>query len=415
MGNIPVAHEVTTSFRCLGDAIVGNPQGARERWRHYADESFIGSGVCAAVHASKGNMSRAEEYGKGMGRATGKIICGGGLLRDVPVLHELATCGESLGDMIGGGDDEMACQRWEQWADSSLIGSGVGSMIEARKGNATRAAQLHRAAGKAGAKASITVGATVATVAVTVATAGIGLVPAVAAGATMGATAGAAATAGVQAIDGHPINKGDVVGNCLLGGAAGALAGGMAARAGAASGTSAASAAEADAVLTGAAARGMRVSAISTAASTGASGFANEQLLVEVRETLRSRRGNEDVSQGEQGGEEMVTEEEQSPLQCANATQCAPTSEDEGVVDMTLECAICLECEVEFPGIQRVHHCGAGCAQVDVCPHAFHPECIQEWRMACERAGKIPTCPECRRDLSEEVVDEDFVVLQAMV
>ena len=65
-----------------------------------------------------------------MGRATGKILCGGGLLRDVPVFHEAATCGESLGDMIGGADTQSAAQRWEHYANESVIGSGVYSLTE---------------------------------------------------------------------------------------------------------------------------------------------------------------------------------------------------------------------------------------------------------------------------------------------
>merc|ERR1712093_831855 len=117
MGNIPVLHEVQCSFGSLGDVITGKPAAARQRWHTYAEESFFGSGIYAAVEASRGDRERARELGKGMGRATGKIICGGGVLRDLPVLHELATCGESLGDMIGGGDEISAAKRWTSYAE----------------------------------------------------------------------------------------------------------------------------------------------------------------------------------------------------------------------------------------------------------------------------------------------------------
>merc|ERR1711998_528850 len=149
MGNLPVVHEVCTSVGSLGDAIVGRPDKARQRWTHYAEESFFGSGIYAAVEASKGNHVRANELGKGMGRATGKIICGGGLLRDVPILQELATCGESLGDMIAGGDHNSARLRWDNYAEGSVVGSGIYSIVEAHRGQQAHARALHQACGKA--------------------------------------------------------------------------------------------------------------------------------------------------------------------------------------------------------------------------------------------------------------------------
>ena len=55
MGNLPVVHEVTTSFQSLGDAITGDLDGAANRWNTYAEQSVIGSGVYAAVEAARGN------------------------------------------------------------------------------------------------------------------------------------------------------------------------------------------------------------------------------------------------------------------------------------------------------------------------------------------------------------------------
>ena len=45
MGNLPVVHEVTTSFQSLGDAITGDLDGAANRWNTYAEQSVIGSGL----------------------------------------------------------------------------------------------------------------------------------------------------------------------------------------------------------------------------------------------------------------------------------------------------------------------------------------------------------------------------------
>ena len=51
-----------------------------------------------AIHkARKGDKRRAMELPKGSERATGQALLGSGLLKDVPVFHELATAGKVLG------------------------------------------------------------------------------------------------------------------------------------------------------------------------------------------------------------------------------------------------------------------------------------------------------------------------------
>merc|ERR1712037_185955 len=52
-------------------------------------------------------------------RASGQLcmqlaVCGGGLLSEVPGFKELDKCGKSLGDVIGGGDEESARKRWTE-------------------------------------------------------------------------------------------------------------------------------------------------------------------------------------------------------------------------------------------------------------------------------------------------------------
>ena len=107
----------------------------------------------------KGNKERARELGKGIGRATGKMILGGGFLRDVPVFHEIATCGESLGDMIGGGDRKSAEKRWDNYANQSVIGSGIYAAHEYLKGDTQHARELGKGMAKATGKGVITAGA----------------------------------------------------------------------------------------------------------------------------------------------------------------------------------------------------------------------------------------------------------------
>ena len=231
MANLPVVHEVVTSFQSLGDAITGDVDGARNRWKRYAEQSVIGSGVYAAVEAARGNKERATKLGKGMGRATGSALLGGGLLRNVPGFHELATAGDSLGDVIRGVDTKAAEKRWKVYAENSVIGSGVHAAVEASKGNIERAEQLGKNMGKATLSAGVTVAAVGATIATAGAAAPLGAAVAAGTGAVVGAGAGAGATAAEQAIRGDKINAGDVVAAGLMGGVGGGIGGAIAGRA----------------------------------------------------------------------------------------------------------------------------------------------------------------------------------------
>ena len=114
--------------------------------------------------ARTGNLQKAEELEKGMGRATGKALLLGGILKDVPVFHELATCGESLGDMIGG-DRKSAEQRWHNYAEQSFFGSGIYAAHEARMGNNEHARELGKGMAKATGKGAVVVGAVALTAA----------------------------------------------------------------------------------------------------------------------------------------------------------------------------------------------------------------------------------------------------------
>ena len=231
MANLPVVHEVTTLFQSLGDALTGDLDGAANRWNRYAEQSVIGAGAYAAVEAARGNEERAIELAKGMGRATGSALLGGGLLRNVPVFHELATAGDSLGDVIGGGDTETAAQRWGDYAENSVIGSGVYAAVEAGKGNTERAEELGKNMGKAAISAGITTAAVAATIATGGAAAPLGAAAAAGVGAVVGAGVGAGAAAAEQALRKNKIEAGDVVAAALMGGVGGAVGGGMVGRA----------------------------------------------------------------------------------------------------------------------------------------------------------------------------------------
>ena len=231
MANLPVVHEVTTLFQSLGDAITGDPDRAADRWKTYAEQSVIGSGVYAAVEAARGNEERAIELGKGMGRATGSALLGGGAFGNVPVFHELATAGNSLGDVIGGGDTKTAAQRWGHYAENSVIGTGVYAAVEAGKGNTERAEELRKNMGKAAISAGITTAAVAATIATGGAAASLGAAATAGVGAAVGAGVSAGVAAAEQALRKDKIEAGEVVAAALMGGVGGAVGGGIVGRA----------------------------------------------------------------------------------------------------------------------------------------------------------------------------------------
>lgn len=139
---LPVLHEIGTTFSSLGKLVVGDAKGAGKVWDDYSKESVIGSGVRAAGHAIAGNTEEARVIACGMGRATGRALTGGGFMSELPVFKELDKVGKSLGDMIGGGDDESARKRWTEeyiqeyqdpanWSKAgvSLVTAGLGTGV----------------------------------------------------------------------------------------------------------------------------------------------------------------------------------------------------------------------------------------------------------------------------------------------
>ncbi|KAI8813495.1 hypothetical protein BJ742DRAFT_788496 [Cladochytrium replicatum] len=231
MAYLPLVHELGTSFASLGDVIVGNSENASKRWERYMSESVLGSSVRAAVLAASGDYDTATEVAKGAGRATGKAITLAGIGGKIPVLHELSVAGESLGDLIGGGDVESAGKRWVAYKEDSVVGSSVAAAMAAvGEGNLDEASRLGGKAGKSLGQALITTAAIGASVmsAGLAAPLGVGAA-AVIAGATTAASS-AGATVADAMIDGREIDKGAVVGGALLGSVAGAFAGATSAR-----------------------------------------------------------------------------------------------------------------------------------------------------------------------------------------
>lgn len=231
MGNIPVVHEFVTCVQSLGDALAGDTKSARKRWNTYAKESVIGSTVAGIYYSARNDKSRAKEYFKGTGRAFGKAVLGGGILKSVPLFHELATAGESLGDVIGGFDTKSARQRWKNYAENSVIGSFCYAMHESINGREDHARKLMKNSGKA----LINAGATVTAIALTSATAGLaaplGIGTAALAGGSMGAATSVASTYVGGKLSDEKISTGDYFGAALMGGIGGAFQGAMEAKA----------------------------------------------------------------------------------------------------------------------------------------------------------------------------------------
>merc|ERR1712093_136873 len=137
------------------------------------------------------------------------------------------------------------------------------------------------------------------------------------------------------------------------GGAAGAIAGGMVARAGGVSGTVSAAEAEAATISrAGAVSTAVRISAASAGTVAG---YGNERLL-EVRRRIWERRGctPDSLPDSTEGEEETKADVEWDDMRS--------DLEEMGLdPDHVEECAICLEDALTVPGISRVHLCGKGC------------------------------------------------------
>ncbi|KAJ3191658.1 hypothetical protein HK101_007522 [Irineochytrium annulatum] len=227
--NIPLIHEVITSFQSLGDAITGDTDRARERWDHYAKESIVGSSVASCVARAKGNDTEARELAGGLARAFAKAVTLHGLGGTLPILHELATCGESLGDVMAAGDLEAARARWDVYKERSVLGSGVCAAVEAGRGNLERARGYGVGMGKAAGGAAVNLVVVAASVATAGAAAPLGVGLGAALGAVVGSGLGVGGVAATAAIngDGKNLTAGDLVGAGLLGGALGAVGGAL--------------------------------------------------------------------------------------------------------------------------------------------------------------------------------------------
>ncbi|KAJ3280999.1 hypothetical protein HDU79_011169, partial [Rhizoclosmatium sp. JEL0117] len=225
--NLPVIHEVTTAFKSAGKAIVGDTDGAREEWESYAAKSIVGSSIYAAVEACKGNESHAHDLIEGVGRAAANPL--GGLGGTIPLFHEVNTALDSLGDALFA-DTSKARERWERYAENSVVGSGVFAAVEAANGNIERARDLGVAMGRATGAAAVGIAATAVSIGTAGAVAPLGVAVAAVAGGASGAAIATCASAGTKAIYNQPIEAGDLVGDALLGGAMAAAGAGIKAR-----------------------------------------------------------------------------------------------------------------------------------------------------------------------------------------
>jgi len=203
---LPGLHEIGTAFSSIGKLVTGDVKGAGEVWEKYSEESVIGSGVRSAYHGITGDKEEAARIAKGMGRATGRALTGGGLLSEIPVFKELDKAGKSLGDVLGGGDTESARKRWtEEYVEEYCDGSNWA---------------------KAGVQAATVAGG----IGVTLLTGGLATAPFYAAVSGAGAGLGVANNAANQGIDiaagkKDKFDSGELVGSGLTGGAMAAIGG----------------------------------------------------------------------------------------------------------------------------------------------------------------------------------------------
>lgn len=73
-------------------------------------------------------------YPTGLGVQIPQTVIDQRTMGNIPVVAEVATCFQSLGDVMTGNPD-AASQRWRDYSESSVIGSGVRAAIAAGQGN----------------------------------------------------------------------------------------------------------------------------------------------------------------------------------------------------------------------------------------------------------------------------------------
>ncbi|KAI8901505.1 hypothetical protein BC833DRAFT_124770 [Globomyces pollinis-pini] len=171
-------------------------------------------------------MEEAHRLGKNMGKTTIKAVNLTAILPGtLPVIHEIATCFESLADVVIEQDAAMARQRWEDYSEQSIVGSGVKSAAAAVCGDMEEARRLGINMGKATAHASVGVAAIGVTIATAGAAAPLGVAASAAFGATVGTGSSMASNAIGKVIENETINAGDMVGDGLIGGILGGAGG----------------------------------------------------------------------------------------------------------------------------------------------------------------------------------------------
>lgn len=109
--------------------MIGNFEKVWERWDNYYYESVVGLVWVGVVERVKGNEDKVKEYFRGFKWVIGKVIFGGGLLRDVLVFYEFVVSGEFFGDIISSGDIVVVWIRWRMYLESSVIGGSLGIVV----------------------------------------------------------------------------------------------------------------------------------------------------------------------------------------------------------------------------------------------------------------------------------------------
>jgi hypothetical protein len=211
MSFFPVIHELITAISSAAHAVTGDTAAARKVWNDYAEKSVVGSS-CYALHENiNGNSQRATQLWKGAARASAGIL---DVSRNIPVLHELATASDSLGDVLAG-EPEKAANHWDDYAERSVVGSACYSLHHCLQGDTQRAQELIWNSGKSLTKAAIETAVITASV-----VAGGSTFP-LAGIATIGGGSSAIAHVATTAIDGNlgKLKAGDVLGSAAIGAA----------------------------------------------------------------------------------------------------------------------------------------------------------------------------------------------------
>eukprot|EP01035_Chromulina_nebulosa_P024486 gene24486-31886_t len=139
--SIPVLHEIAVASDSLSDAILGETDQAGDRWKHYIDDSLLGSFVYSAVEKVNGNIEHANELMEKSGRKLAS-----GLIETVTVAACILTDGVAAPFLLPAGAVGQAVVNDElhNMKPGEFVGAAINGVLMLGAAKGIKKIQLER-------------------------------------------------------------------------------------------------------------------------------------------------------------------------------------------------------------------------------------------------------------------------------